>query len=211
MFPALRKLRREANVSVIWAIDRLISRIARPDVVFIGDSITQFWIEADPRLFWPRRVNRGISGDTTAQMLERFARDVVSLRPKAVHIMGGTNDLWRGIAGPDASHAMANLVAMADAARARGIRVVLASPPPIAPYAEHIFAHPELVPVMRAAVRDYCRSTGLLHVDYARSLTDEAGVLRRVFTTDGVHLSKPGYVAIRNQAGQILNEALRRA
>ena len=210
MISRLRRRYRDAKAAFVWAVDRRIARAGRPDVVFVGDSITYFWLEADPRLFWPRRVNRGVSGDTTAQMRARFDRDVLALQPKAVHIMGGTNDAWRGSAGDDAGDALANLIAMAAAAQARGISVILAAPPPIAPYAEHLFATPHLVPVLRAAVRDHCRATGLHHVDYAPSLSDETGQIRRRFTTDGVHLSRAGYAAIRAQADRTVRAALRR-
>jgi lysophospholipase L1-like esterase len=208
MPPTLRKLRRDAQSSIVWTIDRLITRSGAPEVIFLGDSITQFWLEADPWLFWPRRVNRGVSGETTARMLDRFERDVISLRPKVVHIMGGTNDLWHGDPGPDASAAMANLIAMVQAAHSHGIRVILASPPPVAPYAEHMFGYPGLIPVLRAEVEQYCRAAGVHHVDYAPSLADEAGILKRPFTTDGVHLTRRGYRAIRRQAADAVQAAL---
>lgn len=186
---------------------RLIGRAAEP-VVFLGDSITQFWLDEDPALFRPRRINSGVSGETTVQMLGRFDRDVVALRPRAVHIMGGTNDLWHGAPGAGAATAIANLVEMARIATTHGIGVILAAPPPIAPAAEALFGRPELFPTLRAAIREHCRSAGLGHVDYARSLTDDAGVLKPAFTTDGVHLTRQGYRAMRGQAEQALAAAV---
>ena len=191
------------------AIGRLIGRPAER-VVFLGDSITQFWLDGDPSMFRPHRINSGVSGETTTQMLERFDLDVVAVRPQAVHVMGGTNDLWHGAPGPMAATAIANLVEMAAIATSHGIGVILAAPPPIAPAATGLFGHPELFPVLRAAIEDHCRSAGLGHVDYARSLTDAAGALVPAFTTDGVHLTRQGYLAMRAQAEQALAAALAR-
>ena len=179
-------------------------------MVFLGDSITYFWSEGDPGLFRAGRVNSGVSGETSAQMLERFDRDVIALAPGAVHIMGGTNDLWHGAPGPMADATISNLVEMARRATARGIAAILAAAPPIAPAAAGLFGHPELFPVLRAAIAEHCRSAGLEHVDYARSLADEAGALRPAFTTDGVHLTRQGYRAMRGQAERALAAALDR-
>ena len=169
-------------------------------IVFLGDSITLAWRDADPSFFRGNRLNRGIGGETTAQMLERFEDDVVSRRPSAVHIMAGTNDLWHGAPGPEASASLANLAEMVEIARANGIRVIVALPPPIAPAAAHHFRYPELFPTLRSSIGAYCRTAGIQLVDYAQSLTDANGVLRAALTTDGVHLSKAGYRAIRSQA-----------
>lgn len=190
------------------AIGRLIAPPPSPRIVFLGDSITFFWQEADPSLFRPHRINRGVSGETTVQMLERFERDVVAAGPRAVHVMGGTNDLWHGAPGPMARTAIANLVEMARIAASHGIAVVLADPPPIAPAAAGLFGHAELFPVLRAAIGAHCRAAGLVHVDYARSLADEAGALLPAFTTDGVHLTRQGYRAMRGQAEHALAAAL---
>jgi lysophospholipase L1-like esterase len=181
---------------------------AAPAVVFIGDSITQFWSDNDPVLFRPGRLNRGISGDTTGQMRARFDHDVLPLRPQLVHIMGGTNDLWRGLPGDDAGLAIANLIDMAERAASGGACVILAAPPPIAPSALPMFSHADLLPVMRSALERHCREAGYLYVDYAVSLCDAAGVLRPAFTTDGVHLTRKGYRAMRRQAERAIATAL---
>src|SRR5687767_1869684 len=90
-WPGLCRYRSE-NVSAM-------SHSTPPRIVFMGDSITENWALADPTYFGRDRVNRGISGQTTAQMLVRFRADVIALRPKVVHILGGTNDV-AGNAGP---------------------------------------------------------------------------------------------------------------
>jgi lysophospholipase L1-like esterase len=205
----LRKLGATAAKPRAWAVDAMARRLGQPEVVFLGDSITQFWLDADPSLFWPRRINLGVSGSTSTDMLDRFERDVAALAPKVLHVMGGTNDLWYGAPGPGASTTLANLMLIAEQGRTQGMRVILAAPPPVAPGAEHLFAFPELLPVLRAELLQYCRSAGVIHIDYAQSLLDDAGMLRPSFTTDGVHLTKAGYRAMRAQSERILQMALR--
>ncbi|WP_442678399.1 GDSL-type esterase/lipase family protein [Sphingomonas sp. ASY06-1R] len=200
----LRKLRQPLLKAQTRSIDALARRLGRPDAVFLGDSITEFWLEADPWFFWPRRINLGVSGSTTGDMLERFERDVAPLSPRILHVMGGTNDLWYGAPGPEASASLANLIEIAERAKARGMRVILASPPPIALAAEPLFASAALFPVLRASLRQYCSAADVVHVDYAQSLLDEGGVLRPSFTTDGVHLARAGYLAMRQQANKSL-------
>ncbi|NIJ08136.1 lysophospholipase L1-like esterase [Sphingomonas vulcanisoli] len=188
----------------------LAARFARPSVVFMGDSITQFWSGGDPWMFRPIRLNAGISGQTTAQMCERFDRDVVARRPRVVHIMGGTNDLWFGEPGAGGAASLANIAAMAGMARAAGIAVILAPPPPIGRVAEPMFAHLDCVDALRGGVADLARAEGLIFVDYAQSLVRD-GDLFAPFTTDGVHLTPAGYRAIRGQAEAAISLALSRA
>lgn len=201
----LRNMAQRALQSTRRTINGLAGRFGRPDVVFIGDSITRFWLDDDPALFRGRRVNAGISGETSANMLARFHRDVVARKPRAVHIMAGTNDLWHGVPGPMASVAIANLAEMAAIARANGIRAIVAAPPPIAPHAADVFGHADLFPALYEAIRAHCRDAALDHVDYAKSLTGADGLLRPEYTTDGVHLTRRGYLAMRAQAEQALN------
>ncbi len=110
----------------------LLASGVQPRVVFIGDSITEGWIEADPQFFADRGfVSRGISGQSSPQILARFQHDVVALRPQAVHIMTGTNDIG-GATGPITEEEYINTVsAMIDLAQAGGIAVILASIPPM--------------------------------------------------------------------------------
>ncbi len=107
----------------------LKARGAKPGIVFMGDSITQGWREKRPAFFGEGRVGRGISGQTTPQMLVRMMADVVALRPRAVHIMAGTNDIAGNTGAMTRAQTCDNLAAMATAARANGIAVILASVP----------------------------------------------------------------------------------
>ena len=195
------------------AAARLIGAIGhlRPaEIVFLGDSITQFWSDEDPWLFRPGRLNAGLSGDTTATMRARFERDVLACRPRAVHVMGGTNDLWYGDPGAEAASSIANISWMAEAARSHGLAVILAPPPPIARVAEPLFAHPELFATLRNAVGEIARADGHVLVDYAGSLADAVEQPRPGMTTDGVHLTRAAYRAIRRQTEAAIAKALAR-
>jgi lysophospholipase L1-like esterase len=192
-------------------IARLLPRRARApaQVVFLGDSITREWAIRDRAFFRAGWLPRGVPGDTTKQLLARFASDVIALRPAVVHIMGGTNDLWHGDPGPAAQAALANLAAIVTLASEHGIRVVLASAPPVSRAGANLLRDPDLLPVLNAGIVALCRSAGIVHVDYARSLADEQGALRLRFTTDGIHISKAGYRAMRQQARDAIEAALR--
>ena len=198
-------------------VDKLLKRLfaamsaraalhRRPRVIFIGDSITEFWSAADPWPFRPIALNKGISGQTTEQMRARFAFDVVRHRPKVVHIMGGTNDLWFGHPGEGATATLANIAVMAEMARAAGIAVILAPPPPIAKWAEHHFAHLDCLPALLDGVR--ALAGGYFLIDYADVLLRD-GVLYAPFTTDGVHLSRAGYRAMRSSVDMAIGKVLR--
>jgi len=110
--------------------NRRVASGARPRVVFIGDSITELWKAYDPDFFSGGVLDRGISGQTTPQMVVRFYQDVVRLRPRVVHIMAGTNDVAANTGPTSDDQFKNNITAMVDLAKANGIKVVLASIPP---------------------------------------------------------------------------------
>lgn len=188
----------------------LLASGRRPDVVFLGDSITENWVKADPSLFGEGVVGRGIGGQTSSQMLVRFQADVVALRPRLVHIMAGTNDV-AGNGGPTSPQAWRdNIVAMVQLARANGIEVVLASVPP----ATRFLWRPEIEPGSRIAelnawLRDYAAREGLRYADYGPVLGDGQGGLRRDLGIDGVHPNRDGYAAMRPLAADVIASARR--
>jgi len=168
---------------------------AEPRVVFLGDSITEFWATIDPEFFAsPGYVDRGISGQTTPQMLLRFHEDVIALKPAVVHIMAGTNDI-AGNTGPmDLAATEANIASMVDLARANGIQVVLGSVLPAADF----WWHPGLNPGPKIAalntwLKSYANTKRLVYVDYYSALTDGALGIRTDLAPDGVHPSRDGY------------------
>jgi lysophospholipase L1-like esterase len=179
-------------------------------VVFFGDSITELWQASDPKLFSENTVNRGISGQTTAQMLGRFHHDVIALRPRVVHIMAGTNDL-AGNTGPTTlAWIQANIRGMVDLARAHGIAVVLAAIPP----ATHFNWRPSIQPAAQIAalnawIRDYAATEKLVFVDYGAVLGDGRGGLEARLSADGVHPSPAAYALMRPLAERALRAALK--
>jgi len=165
-----------------------------PRVVLIGDSITENWKPRDPARFTAGVIDRGVSGQTSPQMLLRFQQDVIALRPRVVHIMAGTNDI-AGNTGPTPDDLFQdNIKAMVELAQAHGIKVILASIPPTKAF----YWRPEARPVARIRtwndwLRRYANERGLTYVDYYPALVDPEGGLDPAFSADGVHPSRAGY------------------
>lgn len=179
--------------------------------VFIGDSITELWGSAVPDLFRDGVINRGIGAQTSPQMLLRFYQDVIALRPRAVHIMAGTNDIAgnTGPSGPD--DFKNNIRAMTELARAHGIEVVIGSIPP----SSRFYWRPELEPAPRIAelnawLRRYAEDQGAGFVDYAAAMAGPDGGLRPELSDDGVHPDTEGYAVMTPLARLALSRALSR-
>ena len=167
-----------------------------PRIVFLGDSITQGWIDKVPSYFGPGRVDRGISGQTTGQMLVRFRQDVLSLKPAVVHIMAGTNDV-AGNNGPESdSDIEGNIETMTELALAHGVRVILASIPPAAdfPWRPGLAPGPRIERLNRW-IAGYAAREGAIYADYWTVLHDGPG-FRAGLAYDGVHPSEAGYAAM---------------
>lgn len=168
-----------------------------PDLVMIGDSGTEIWGLAMPDMFSASVINRGISGQTSPQILLRFMADVVDLQPRRVHILCGTNDI-AGNTGPSVPEDyQRNIRAMCDLAAANGIEVLLGSLTP----ATTIFWQPESqplewVPHLNAWLRDFARTRGHHYLDYHSVLHDGEGGLREDYSADGVHVTSSAYRAM---------------
>jgi lysophospholipase L1-like esterase len=169
-----------------------------PEAIFLGDSITENWQIAEPAFFSDQVLNRGISGQTTPQMLLRFFSDVVNLHPKVVHILAGTNDV-AGNTGPTrAEDFRNNIEAMVQLAKLHHIRVVLGSIPPAAAFLWRPEAKP--APTIKALnewLRGYARSNGIRYIDYFSVLADANGGLKASLSADGVHPNRDGYAIMR--------------
>jgi lysophospholipase L1-like esterase len=179
------------------------------EAVFIGDSITQSWYDLTPAFFPTGRVGRGISGQTTPQMLLRFRQDVIDLQPKAVHIMAGTNDI-AGNTGPmTLEQTQANLMRMTEQAQAHGIAVILAAVPPAAgfPWRPGLETASKIEALNRW-IRDYAQRVGAVYVDYSQVLGDGGGGMRTELSADGVHPNARAYELMRPVAEAALREAL---
>lgn len=166
------------------------------EVVFIGDSITDGWDDSGE--FFPGRpyANRGISGQATPEMLLRFRRDVVELKPEAVVIMAGTNDIALNLPPEETRR---NLASMADLARANDIAVVFASNLPVHDYVKNQTGRrpPERLKELNAWVQGYALSAGHEFIDHRPAVSDERGMLRKELSEDGVHPNAAGYRAMR--------------
>lgn len=163
-------------------------------IVFMGDSITEGWKVSRPEFFRGDRVDRGISGQTTSQMLGRFYADVIALRPAVVHILAGTNDI-AGNGGPTTLDAIENNIrSMVELAQAHRIKVVLGTVLPAARFGWR----PEIDPVpsiqtLNVWIRRYARSRGITLVDYYAVLDDGHHALAATDSGDGVHPSPAGF------------------
>jgi lysophospholipase L1-like esterase len=180
-------------------------------VVFMGDSITDFWGRRGGQ-FFPGKpyINRGISGQVTSQMLLRFHQDVVVLKPRAVVILAGTNDIG-GNLGPTPLEVIEdNLAAMTEMARANNIKVVLAALQPVCDYHRPQTATrpPEKIVALNRWIKDYTEKNGLVYLDYYSATVDEKGMFRKELTDDGLHPNAAGYDVMMPLAARAIAAAL---
>ena len=176
----------------------------------IGDSITEAWREADPQLFTNDTLNRGISGQTSEQMLVRFRSDVIEVKPSVVHIMAGTNDV-AGNSGPTSVAVFqGNIRSMVQEALLHHIRVVLASVPPSAriPWRTEIEQPADTIAAMNDWLRDFAQCERLVFVDYTAVLDDGKGGIKPGLSTDGVHPTHAGYTVMDPPARAAIARAL---
>ncbi len=165
-------------------------------VVFMGNSITQGWIEKVPEFFSEDKqyINRGISGQTTPQMLIRFRQDVIDLWPKVVVILAGVNDI-AGNTGPSSLEMIEdNIHSMTELAQAHGIQVVLCSVLPAYDFPWRTGLEPALKIVeLNKRIKDYATKKGAVYCDYFTAMVDERNGLPKELSEDGVHPNKKGY------------------
>ncbi len=181
-------------------------------VVFMGDSITDAWGRRGGT-FFPGKpyVNRGISGQTTPQMLIRFRPDVIALKPAAVVILAGTNDI-AGNTGPMTLEMIEdNIASMVQLAKANGIKVVLASVMPVCDYHRPQMARrpPEKIIALNKWIADYAAKQGAVYLDYYSAMLDDAKLLRKEITGDGLHPNDAGYAIMEPLAQAAIDKALK--
>jgi lysophospholipase L1-like esterase len=179
-------------------------------VVFMGNSITQNWQQYFASMFPGKPyINRGISGQTTPQMLVRFRPDVIALKPAVVVILAGTNDI-AGNTGPVTLEMIeGNIASMAELARANGIEVVLASVLPVRdyPWKPGLEPAPKII-ALNAWMKDYAAQHGAIYVDFHSAMADAQGGMRSGLSSDGVHPNESGYRIMSPLVERAIDEAL---
>ena len=183
-----------------------------PRVVFIGDSITENWLAADPDFFAHGNLDRGLSGQTSPQLLVRFYQDVIALHPRVVHIMVGGSDI-AGNTGPTSPAAYQNAVrAMVDLARANRIAVIVGTISP----ADHFDWNPAIQPApqidqLNQWLKDFAKAEHLVFADYHAVLAGPGGALLAPYAADRVHPNPAGYALMRPIAERAIAQADQRA
>ena len=212
-WPALARYREDNKKVVAPAKDE-------QRVVFMGDSITDSWDNPSNGGFFPGKpyVNRGISRQTTPQMLIRFRRDVIELKPKLVVILAGTNDI-AGNTGPTTLEAIQdNLTSMAELATAHGIRVVFASLLPVSDYEirdskpiiQTTRRPPDQILALNKWMKDYAASHQHGYLDYFSAMVDDKGFLKNELSNDGLHPNPEGYAVMSPLAEAAIAASLKR-
>lgn len=180
-------------------------------VVFMGNSITDGWSNARPDFFAGKPyVNRGISGQTTPQMLVRFRADVIKLKPAVVVILAGTNDI-AGNTGPVTLEMIEdNIISMAQLAKANGIKVVLCSVLPVLDYPWKPGLEPaDKIIALNALLKSDAEKLGLFYVDYFSAMVDSQKGLKAEYSGDGVHPNDAGYNVMEPLVEAAIAKALR--
>jgi len=179
-------------------------------VVFMGDSITDGW-HLEQSFPGKPYVNRGISGQTTPQMLVRMFPDVIDLRPAAIIILAGTNDI-SGNTGPETlTMVEENLQAMVELAQKHGIKVVLCPLLPVSDYTAHKQTEhrpPSDILKLNGWIKDYAARAGATVADYYSAVVDDHGMLREGFSDDGLHPNAKGYELMAPVASAALGKAM---
>jgi lysophospholipase L1-like esterase len=179
-------------------------------VVFMGNSITQGWKELRPDYFKGRPyICRGISGQTTPQMLIRFRPDVIALKPDVVVILAGINDI-AGNTGPATLEMIEdNIASMAELAQAHGIKVILSSVLPAYDFPWNPGVYPaEKIVSLNTWIQSYAGSNRCYYIDYYSSMVDERKGLKKEYTKDGVHPTAAGYTVMEHLAEIEITKAL---
>jgi len=185
-------------------------------VIFMGNSITQCWSDNHPEFFKGRPyINRGISGQTTPQMLIRFRQDVIDLKPAVVVILAGTNDI-AGNTGPSTLEMIAgNIASMAELAESNGIKVIICSVLPAFDYPWKPGQRPdEKIPALNKMLKKYADDHGIFYLDYFQAMADNRNGMKTELTYDGVHPNKAGYLVmepmVENAIKKVLKSHLKR-
>ena len=207
----LLKLDDFAGLHRYAAANATLAPMEKGRIVFFGDSITDAWVRNGGK-FFPGKpyVNRGISGQTTPQMLVRFRQDVIDLHPAAVVILAGTNDI-AGNTGPSTLEMIEdNLTSMAELAHANGIHVILASVLPAADYPWRKGLEPApKIKALNQWIADYCAQKKFAYLDYYTAMAGPDGGMKPGISIDGVHPNAAGYAIMEPLAETAIAKAMK--
>lgn len=186
-------------------------------VVFLGDSITDSWKLAE---YFPNQpyINRGISGQTTTQMLIRMRPDVIAHRPKVLVLLAGTNDISGNTGAVSNEFIQGNIESIVELAHKNGINVVLSSILPVSDYNKNNAGNqiirtlqrpPDRILALNSWIKAYCKQTGLIYLDYFSATVDNKGFLKAQLANDGLHPNAEGYKIMQKLATEAISKALK--
>jgi lysophospholipase L1-like esterase len=187
-------------------------------VVFLGDSITDSWKLNE---YFPNQpyINRGISGQVTAQMLIRMQPDVIAHKPKVIVLLAGTNDIAGNLGAVTNEFIAGNIKSIVELAHANGINVVLASILPISDYNKRANGEtiirslqrpPDRILALNKWIKNYCDEKGLIYLDYFNATVDDKGFLKAELANDGLHPHAEGYKIMQKLAAEAIAKALKK-
>ena len=192
--------------------ERIIESGKFPEVVFMGNSITENWAYYHPDFFNQHNYcGRGIGGQTSAQMLLRFTADVINLRPKAVVIMAGTNDVAHNTYWVEPNKVVDNVVAMCNLAKANGIVPIISSIPPCASFVwrPEIENAAQTIVDINKLLKAYADANGIVYVDYHAALADEQNAFQMSLSDDGCHPNPDTYFIMEKLVLEAIKEAVK--
>jgi len=182
-----------------------------PRAIFYGNSITDFWVNNDSVFFADNQfVDRGVSGQTTSEMLVRFRQDVINLKPKAVVIMAGINDMAHNNGMISQKNILGNIISMAELAKVNKIKVILCSVLPC----DRFKWRPELKPAesvksLNVLIKRYAQDNNIPYLDYYTTMATPDGAMKPELTKDGCHPTLAGYKVMEPLALEIINKVVK--
>ncbi|MDC6364558.1 MULTISPECIES: SGNH/GDSL hydrolase family protein [Flavobacteriaceae] len=186
-------------------------KVTENRVVFLGNSITEGWLDANPGFFTQNNyINRGIGGQTTPQMLLRFRQDVINLKPSIVIILAGTNDI-AGNTGPMTLEQIRdNILSMVELAKANGIIPIVCSVLPAYDYPWRPGLNPNLkIPKLNGLLMRMAQENEVPYLDYFSKMADDRKGLPKELTTDEVHLTEQGYLVMEGLVQEVIADAMK--
>ena len=193
--------------------ERIITSGDWPEVVFMGNSITDNWAYFHPDFFNSNNFcGRGIGGQTTSQMLVRFTADVIDLHPKAVVIMAGTNDVAHNEYWVSPERVVDNIIAMCNIAQSNGIVPIISSIPPCSefPWRKEINNPGQTIVEINKSLKAFADANGIVYVDYHSALTDEKLGLPKTLSNDGCHPLPDTYFTMEEMVLEAIRNALKK-